>query len=60
MMSLFFLGNTELPVELPKIKDGESPKPLSQNKDFFDIGPSESRFTGTNIKKIFILTEWFW
>ena len=29
-----FLENKDLPVKLPKIDEGESPRPLSQNKDF--------------------------
>ena len=38
-----FLENKDLPVKLPKIKDGESPKPLSQNKAFFDLGPEQTQ-----------------
>ena len=40
-----FLEGADLPVELPKIKDGESPKPLSQNTDFFNISPKAVSYT---------------
>ena len=53
-----FLENNDLPVKLPKIKDGESPKPLSQNSDFFDLGDGKYREVDTF--DTFVNSSWYY
>ena len=53
-----FLRGDELPVELPKIKAGDSPKPLNQNKNFYDLGQGKSREVDTF--DTFVDSSWYY
>ena len=41
------LEESELPVELPKLKEGSAPIPLSKNQDFLNLSPNEIREADT-------------
>ena len=53
-----FLRGNELPVELPKIKAGDSPKPLNQNRNFYDLGQGKCREVDTF--DTFVDSSWYY
>ena len=53
-----FLEKNDLPVVLPKIKEGKSVKPLSQNKEFFNLGLNKFREVDTF--DTFVDSSWYY
>ena len=53
-----FLEKNDLPVVLPKIKEGKSVKPLGQNKEFFNLGLNKFREVDTF--DTFVDSSWYY